>query len=65
MYQLELNGLVIDERDTLTDAPEFLEEMWEVRESIDNAANSHDVAALLQLQTTNNGIIAIVSTVEP
>ena len=53
--QLELNGLTIDERDTLSDSPEFLEEMWEVRESLDDAAASGDTPTLLQLQTINTG----------
>jgi Fe-S protein assembly co-chaperone HscB len=61
LYLLELNGLTIDEKDTLTDAPEFLEEMWEVRESLDDAANTGDVAALLQFQTTNNANLENIS----
>ncbi|CAI8043236.1 Iron-sulfur cluster co-chaperone protein HscB [Geodia barretti] len=61
LYLLELNGLTIDEKDTLTDASGFLEEMWEVRESLDDAANTGDLAALLLLQTTNNANLKNIS----
>ena len=53
--QLELNGLTIDEKDTLTDSTEFLEEMWSVRETIDDTAATQDTSTLLQLQSTNTG----------
>lgn len=53
LYLLELNGLTIDEKDTLMDAPEFLEGMWALRESIEGASASGDTIALQQLQTTN------------
>ena len=62
--QLELNGLTIDEKDTLMDAPEFLERMWAVRESLDDATTSGDTATLEQLQTTNSGRFMITYRVE-
>lgn len=36
-------------------APEFLEEMWAVRESIEDASASGDITTLQQLQSTNSG----------
>ena len=41
------------------DAPEFLEGMWALRESIEGASASGDTIALQQLQTTNTGIILL------
>lgn len=36
-------------------APEFLEGMWAVRESIEDASTSGDMTTLQQLQSTNLG----------
>ena len=50
-----MNGLTIDEKDTLLDSPEFLEGMWAVREGIEDASTSGDSAVLQLLQSTNTG----------
>ena len=43
------------------DSPEFLERMWTIRESLDEATSSGDTTALTELHTTNTGIIYIES----